>query len=112
MRSWCRRCRGLQRAADVGRRQRLKGRIRYDPNLQARAAVPKGMTCYVANHQKKIGIFHKRERALVHAIKHQLADDKIAVAAERVRQAKLSVFKCRFTKNSERQPYSFSAQKF
>ena len=65
------------------------------------------MTCYVANHEKKNRIFAKREQELRHAIKHNLPADKILLAAEKVRAAKIAVFKCRFTKHSTNQPQSF-----
>jgi len=60
------------------------------------------MTAYVANHEKKNRIFAKREQELLH-----VSDEKIAVAAEKVREAKMNVFKCRFSKSSPHQPHTF-----
>lgn len=68
------------------------------------------MTAYIANHEKKNRIFAKRERELRHAIRHNFAPEKLVVAAEKLRAAKIGVFKCRFTKHSENQPHSFSPQ--
>ena len=68
------------------------------------------MTAYIANHEKKNRIFAKRERELLHAIKHSFPDEKLWVAAEKLRSAKIAVFKCRFTKNSENQPYQFAPE--
>jgi hypothetical protein len=68
------------------------------------------MTAYVANHQKKNRIFAKRERELLHAIKHGRPHEKLLVAVEKLRAAKIAVFKCQLTKNSENQPHNFSAE--
>jgi hypothetical protein len=68
------------------------------------------MTAYIANHEKKNRIFAKRERELRHAIKHGFPPEKLMVAAERVRAAKIAVFKCRFSKDSENQPHNFSPE--
>jgi hypothetical protein len=68
------------------------------------------MTAYIANHEKKKRIFAKRERELVHAIRRQFAVEKLMVAAEKLRSAKIGVAKCRFAKHSEKQPYNFSAE--
>ena len=51
------------------------------------------MTNYVPDHNKKIRILEKRERELLHAIKNEFGVEKIKKAAERVRDAKLSVYK-------------------
>lgn len=66
------------------------------------------MTAYIANHQKKNRIFAKRVRELVHAIKNGYSSEKLAVAAERVREAKMNVFKCRFAKSTVSQAHNFS----
>lgn len=58
------------------------------------------MTAYIANHQKKINLFHKREESLRHAIKHGYSREKIEQAAEKLREAKLGVFKAMFSKSS------------
>jgi hypothetical protein len=67
------------------------------------------VTAYIANHEKKFRIFAKRERELLHAIKHDYSVEKIVIAAEKLRFAKLGVFKCRFSMNSPRQPHEFNA---
>ena len=69
------------------------------------------MTAYVANHEKKKRIFKKRETELVHLFKVAASDDKLFIAAERVREAKIGVFKCRFVRNNAHQPHKFSAEK-
>ena len=68
------------------------------------------MTAYVANHEKKKRIFAKREQEMLHALKHDLSLEKLLVAAEKLRAAKIGVFKCRFSKNSEKQPHSVSPE--
>ena len=69
------------------------------------------MPAYVANHEKKKRIFAKRERELIHAIKNCFPDDKVLVAAEKLREAKMNVFKCDFSKCSINQPHTFSPEK-
>ena len=68
------------------------------------------MTSYVANHEKKNRIFAKRQRELLHAIKHEVPAERLLIAAERLRAAKIGVFKCRYSKSSEKQPHSFSPE--
>jgi hypothetical protein len=68
------------------------------------------MTAYIANHEKKNRIFAKREREMLHAIRHGFPAEKLLIAAEKLRAAKMAVFKCRFTKNSENQPYQFAPE--
>jgi len=58
------------------------------------------MTAYIANHQKKKKIFQKREAELRHAMNHHFSEEKIAKAAEKLREAKLNVFKSEFSKQS------------
>jgi len=58
------------------------------------------MTAYIANHQKKKAIFQKREVELRHAIKHDFSREKTIKSAEKLREAKLHVFKSEFSKNS------------
>jgi hypothetical protein len=70
------------------------------------------MTAYVPNHEKKKRIFEKRERELLHAINHDAPIERLLSAAEKVRAAKVSVYKCQSTQNSERQPQSFAADEF
>ena len=58
------------------------------------------MTAYIANHQKKKKIFQKREQELQHAIKNNFNNEKLIKAAEKLREAKLNVFKSEFSKKS------------
>jgi len=58
------------------------------------------MTAYIANHQKKKKIFGKREQELKHALKHNYGYEKVARAVEKLREAKLNIFKSEFAKNS------------
>ena len=51
------------------------------------------MSSYVPDHRKKFRILEKRERELLHAINNEFGVDKIEKAAERVRDAKLNVYK-------------------
>ena len=69
------------------------------------------MTAYVANHQKKIRILQKREQELTHAIKHDYSDEKLEKAVEKIRAAKLNVFKAQFAKNSALPPHSYTPNK-
>jgi hypothetical protein len=68
------------------------------------------MPAYIANHEKKKRILAKRERELIHAIKHDLPIERISFAAERIREAKMNVFKCDFSKSTEVQPHNFSPE--
>ena len=68
------------------------------------------MTAYLANHQKKQRIFEKRERELTHAIKNAYSAERLALAAEKLRSAKISVFKCRFSADGPVQPHQFHAE--
>ena len=68
------------------------------------------MTAYVANHEKKNRLFAKRERELIHALKHSFSDDKTAAAAERLRDAKMGAFKCQFARFTAHQPHTLSPQ--
>ncbi|TWT33675.1 hypothetical protein KOR34_35080 [Posidoniimonas corsicana] len=65
------------------------------------------MTAYIANHQKKLRILSKREAALKRAIDQGLDEFELLVLAHLVREAKMSVFKCEYTKNSPNQPSTF-----
>ena len=58
------------------------------------------MTAYIANHQKKKRLLQKREAKLLHAIRNGFPTEKIAAAAEKVKEAKLGVFKAMFAKDS------------
>ena len=53
------------------------------------------MTNYVPDYRKKIRILEKRERELLHAIKNEFGSEKIEKAAERLRDAKLNVYKAK-----------------
>ena len=68
------------------------------------------MTAYIANHEKKQRIFEKREGELVRAIKLGRSEDELALAAEILRAAKISVFKCRFVAGSPVQPRQFEVE--
>jgi hypothetical protein len=58
------------------------------------------VTAYIANYQKKKIIFQKREQELRHAIKYNISHEKIVKAAEKLREAKLNIFKSEFSRNS------------
>lgn len=58
------------------------------------------MTGYVPNHQKAKRVFAKREAELRHAIKNDYHHAKIVRAAERVREARIKVFKAVFSQYS------------
>jgi len=58
------------------------------------------MAGYLPHHQKKDRIFNKREKELVHAIKNEYSKEKLVKAAEKLREAKLGVFKSRFSQKS------------
>lgn len=58
------------------------------------------MTAYVANHQKKKRIFEKREQQLRYLIKHEASQEKFANAAEKLRTAKLAIFKSEYSRLS------------
>jgi hypothetical protein len=62
------------------------------------------------SYEEKKLLFAKRERELNHAIKHGFSDAKLRVAAEKLRAARLGMFKCQFTLRSGDQPYTFSAE--
>jgi hypothetical protein len=68
------------------------------------------MTAYIANYEKKNRIFAQREQQLRHAIKHNFPTEKILVAAEKLRAAKVAVYKCRFAKNNSSQPHNFKPE--
>ncbi len=53
------------------------------------------MTNYVPDYKKKIRILEKRERELHHALKNEFSIQKIAAVAEKVRIAKLNMYKAR-----------------
>lgn len=58
------------------------------------------MPAYVANHQKKKRIFEKREQKLRHLIKNGSSYEKIAKAVEKLRVARLAIFKSEYSRLS------------
>ena len=58
------------------------------------------MTAYVVYYQKKKRIFERRERELRYAIKNKLSYEKITKAAEKLRVAKLAIFKSEYSRLS------------
>lgn len=66
------------------------------------------MTAY--SYEEKKRLFAKRLRELRHAIKHDFSEEKRRAAAERLRAARLGMFKCQFTLNVTSEPYNFSAE--
>jgi hypothetical protein len=89
---------------------RLAKKFGAKANLEYPVRVSMIMPSYVANHEKKKRIFAKRERELLHAIKHNSPQEKLFLAAENLRTAKIRVFKCRFSANKPNQPHTFSPQ--
>jgi hypothetical protein len=79
-------------------------------NLKMVRRVIVDMTAYIVNHQKKNRIFAERERELRHAIKHEAPQRKLIAAAEKLRTAKVAVFKCRFNRNGSRPPHAISLE--
>jgi hypothetical protein len=61
------------------------------------------------SYEEKKRLFAKRLRELRHAIKHGFSEDKRRAAAERLRAARLAMFKCQFTLKITSEPYNFSA---
>ena len=62
------------------------------------------MTAYLKNYQKKKRILAKREKDLVHAIRHQYPPAKLAKAAENLREARIHVFKSEFSRKNPMLP--------
>jgi hypothetical protein len=58
------------------------------------------MTAYIADHRKKKAILEKRIEGLRHALKNGLSEVKIKKEIEKVRSAKLAVFKMEFSRDS------------
>lgn len=46
----------------------------------------------------------------MHAIKNGFPEKKLVIAAEKVRAAKMNVFKCQFAKSTVHQAYKFSPE--
>jgi len=68
------------------------------------------MTAYVANHEKKNRLFAKRVRELVHSLKNNYSSEKVSIAAEKVRDAKMAAFKCVFAKSTVHHQHTFSPE--
>jgi hypothetical protein len=64
------------------------------------------MTAYVANYLKRKRILEKREVELVHAIRHDHSTAQLAKAAERLRDARMHVFKAKFSQDNPGLPPS------
>jgi len=58
------------------------------------------MTAYIADHRKKKAILNKRVEGLRHAIKNGYSAGKIDKEIEKVRSAKLAIFKMEFSRDS------------
>ena len=58
------------------------------------------MANYLVNHTKKYKLVRKREREITHAIKHNAKSEKLESLAERLREAKIGVFKMEFSRKS------------
>lgn len=65
------------------------------------------MAGYVPNYQKKNRIFAKREQELLHAIKHGGSRQTLLKLAEKLRTAKIAVFKSRFAETTLMEPHKF-----
>ena len=65
------------------------------------------MTAYVANHLKRKGILEKEEQELEHAIRHEFPMTKLVKAANKVRAAKLNVYKSEYARKTSRAPSSY-----
>lgn len=68
------------------------------------------MTAYLVNHRKKIEIFERREAELLHAIKNSYSKEKINSVAEKVRYAKLKVFKAKYAKGKILPPSTYKPE--
>ena len=65
------------------------------------------MTAYIVNHRKKKVILEKRVASLKHAVKNSFSSEKIEKEAEKVRAAKLAIFKMEFSKSSTLPAHSY-----
>jgi hypothetical protein len=65
------------------------------------------MAGYLPNYQKKNRIFAKREQELLHAIKHGCPPEKLLKLVEKLRAAKIAVFKSRFAEATLMEPHKF-----
>jgi hypothetical protein len=65
------------------------------------------MSNYIPNHQKTQRVFTKRETELRHAIRHEFSRERIVRAAEKLREARLKIFKSEFSRCSVLQATSW-----
>jgi len=65
------------------------------------------VTAYVPNHEKKLRLLAKREGELRRAIDAESTTEKLEKCADRVRAARLAVFKMKFSKNSVLPAHSY-----
>jgi len=65
---------------------------------------------YWVNYQNKNRLFRLRERALRDAIRNDYGLERILKAAERLREAKIAVFKSRFSEKSVLPAHQFSPE--
>jgi len=68
------------------------------------------MTAYIVNHRKKKAILEKRVAGLQHAVKNSFSREKIEKEVEKVRAAKLAIFKMEFSKNTTLPAHSYEPQ--
>tara|TARA_R110002096_G_scaffold80412_3_gene188401 strand:+ start:380 stop:673 length:294 start_codon:yes stop_codon:yes gene_type:complete len=68
------------------------------------------MAGYVPNYQKKNKIAAKRERELLHAIRHNFDQDKILLAAQKFQDAKIAAAKSRWAQRTFAPSHDFSAE--
>lgn len=54
----------------------------------------------IPDHNKTYRVFHKREAELQHAIKNGHSHEKLIKSAEKLREAKLKIFKSKFSAHS------------
>jgi len=66
------------------------------------------VTGYLPHYQKKNRIAAKRERELLHAIRNRYDSQKIALAAERLRDAKIAAFKSKWARKYSAPSHDFS----
>ena len=66
------------------------------------------MAGYRPNYQKKLRIAAKRERELLHAIRHAYSKDKIVDVAERLRHAKLAAYKAQWAQHTSSRLENYS----
>ena len=69
------------------------------------------MTAYLVNHQKKKNILKKRVDGLKHAVKNGFSEEKIEIEAEKVRAAKLAIYKMSFSRDSALPAHDYEPSK-